>query len=62
MRKNYFLSLFLLMTAFWHVQASDGSKSTNPNGNSANTTMFAAPIAPTGLAGLQLAEIVHESL
>lgn len=51
MRKNYFLSLFLLMTAFWHVQASDGSKSTNPNGNPANTTMFAAPVAPTGLAG-----------
>ncbi|MER0441886.1 fibronectin type III domain-containing protein [Emticicia sp. W12TSBA100-4] len=51
MRKNYFLSLFLLMTAFWHVQASDGSKSTNPNGNSANTTMFVAPVAPTGLAG-----------
>ena len=21
MRKNYFLSLFLLLTAFWHVQA-----------------------------------------
>ncbi len=51
MRKNYFLSLFLLMTAFWHVQATDGSKSTNPNGNSANTTMFVAPNAPTGLAG-----------
>lgn len=51
MRKNYFLSLFLLMTAFWHVQATDGSKSTNPNGNSAITTMFVAPSTPTGLAG-----------
>lgn len=51
MRKNYFLSLFLLMTAFWHVQATDGSKSTNPNGNSANTAMFVAPSTPTGLAG-----------
>ncbi len=28
MRKNYFLSLFLLMTAFWNVEATDGSKST----------------------------------
>lgn len=51
MRKNYFLSLILLMTAFWHVQATDGSKLTNPNGSSANTTMFVAPAAPTGLAG-----------
>lgn len=51
MRKNYFLSLFLLMTAFWHVQATDGSKSTNPTGNPANTTMFVAPSTPTGLAG-----------
>lgn len=51
MRKNYFLSLFLLMTAFWHVQATDGSKSTNPNGSPANTTMFVAPSTPTGLAG-----------
>ncbi len=50
MRKNYFLSLILLMTAFWHVQATDGSKS-NPTGNSANTTMFVAPNAPTGLTG-----------
>ncbi|MDZ7935911.1 MAG: fibronectin type III domain-containing protein [Emticicia sp.] len=51
MRKNYFLSLFLLMTAFWHAQATDGSKSTNPTGNPANTTMFVAPSTPTGLAG-----------
>ncbi|GGD68076.1 hypothetical protein GCM10011514_35270 [Emticicia aquatilis] len=51
MRKNYFLSLFLLITAFWHVQASDASKSTNANGSSTNTTMFAAPNAPSGLSG-----------
>jgi len=51
MRKNYFLSLFLLITTFWHVQASDGSKSTKANGSSTNTTMFAAPNAPTGLVG-----------
>lgn len=42
------------MTAFWHVQATDGTKSTNPNGKPANTTMFGgiSPLnAPTVLAG-----------
>lgn len=39
------------MTAFWHVQATNGSESTSPNGNSAITTMFVAPSTPTGLAG-----------
>lgn len=51
MRKNYFLSLFLLMTAFWHVQASNESKSTKLTDNPANTIMFVAPNAPTGLVG-----------
>lgn len=51
MRKNYFLSLFLLMIAFWHVEAADGSKSTNSSRNSANTMLFAPPTAPTTLVG-----------
>lgn len=52
MRKNYFLSLFLLMTAFWNVEAKDGSKSTNTARSFESTVL--APItldAPTGLVG-----------
>ncbi len=51
MRKNYFLSLFMLLTAFWQVQATDGSKPANPNGNTTPTNFFVAPNAPTGLVG-----------
>jgi titin len=51
MRKNYFLSLFLLMTAFWHVEATDGNKSTNP-AREVETLMLAAPGNPTLLTGL----------
>jgi Secretion system C-terminal sorting domain/Fibronectin type III domain len=44
MRKNYFLSLFLLMTAFWQVEATDGSTSTNTE-----KTVVAPLAAPTNL-------------
>jgi hypothetical protein len=44
MRKNYFLSLFLLMTAFWQVEATDGSTSTNTK-----KTVLAPVVAPTNL-------------
>lgn len=50
MRKNYFLSLFLLITAFWNVEAKDGSISTNSTRNS-ETAIFLPPSNPTGLAG-----------
>ncbi|WP_435356452.1 fibronectin type III domain-containing protein [Emticicia sp. SJ17W-69] len=50
MRKNYFLSLFLLMTAFWNVEAKDGSKSTNTALNF-ETTVLAPPGNPSGLNG-----------
>jgi hypothetical protein len=50
MRKNYFLSLFLLITAFWNVEAKDGSKSTNSTRNS-ETAIFLPLNNPTGLAG-----------
>ena len=50
MRKNYFLSLFLLMTAFYNVKATDGSKSTSPARNF-ETSVLAPPATPTGLNG-----------
>lgn len=50
MRKNYFLSLFLLITTFWNVEAKDGSISTKPTRNN-ESAIFLAPNAPTGLAG-----------
>lgn len=49
MRKNYFLSLFLLMTAFWNVEATDGSKSTNTARNF--EAMVLPPSNPSGLTG-----------
>lgn len=53
MRKNYFLSLLLLMITFWQVEASNGSKSINKNGKAARTTVTipAPPAAPSGLSG-----------
>jgi Secretion system C-terminal sorting domain/Fibronectin type III domain len=51
MRKNYFLTLFLLMTAFWNVEATDGSKSTNPAQNS-ETTFLLPPGNPSSLGGV----------
>ena len=51
MRKNYFLSLFLLMTAFWNVEATDGSKSTNTTARNFATSVLIPPNSPTGLSG-----------
>ncbi len=51
MRKNYFLSLFLLMTAFWNVEATDGSKSTNTTTRNLETSVAIPPNSPTGLNG-----------
>jgi hypothetical protein len=53
MRKNYFLSLFLLMTAFWNVNATDGSKSTSTARNIEATVPLGTSIlnAPSGLVG-----------